>query len=126
PLPYEMPTYGGPTAVRALVGNRPGRINPAIDAGSNALAHLDGVPLTGDQRSLLVERIFDGNFDGTATIDIGAWEIGRVDVIVDSVDPNGPGLNLDQAIRLAGSNPYYYQYANPLSRKLGWYNRVTV
>ena len=119
----ELPLYGAQAPMRALTGYRPDRINPAIDSGSNALAQLDGVPLSGDQRSSLVERIFDGDFDGTATVDIGAWEIGQVDLTVDSVDWDGQGLNLDAAIRLAGSNPTYY---GPDLVSFAWHNRVTV
>lgn len=47
--------------------------SPAIDSGNNQLA-LD-LPITFDQRG--VRRIFDGNFDGTARIDIGAVETGQ-------------------------------------------------
>ena len=47
--------------------------SPAIDAGNNQLA-LD-LPITFDQRGL--RRIFDGNSDGDARIDIGAVETGQ-------------------------------------------------
>jgi hypothetical protein len=54
---------GGPTKTHALVCG-----SPAIDAGDNTLAST----LATDQRSLL--RIYDGNGDATATVDIGAFE----------------------------------------------------
>jgi hypothetical protein len=52
---------GGPTPTMALLAG-----SPAIDAGNNS-----GAPAT-DQRGYA--RIVDGNGDGTATIDIGAYE----------------------------------------------------
>jgi hypothetical protein len=52
---------GGPTLTMALLAG-----SPAIDAGNNS-----GAPAT-DQRG--DARIVDGNGDGTATIDIGAYE----------------------------------------------------
>jgi VCBS repeat-containing protein len=59
---------GGPTWTRALLDG-----SPAIDAGSKALAKdADGNPLSTDQRGF--DRFVDGNGDGTATIDIGAYE----------------------------------------------------
>ena len=59
---------GGPTQTHALL---PG--SPAIDAGNDALAvDENGVPLVADQ--IGQNRLFDGNDDGTATVDIGAVE----------------------------------------------------
>lgn len=55
---------GGPTKTHALICG-----SPAIDAGDNALA----AGLAADQRGL--SRIYNGNGDATATIDIGAFEI---------------------------------------------------
>lgn len=62
PLLGPLQDNGGPTSTRALL---PG--SPALDAGDNT----DAPPF--DQRGLA--RIVDGNGDGTATIDIGAYEI---------------------------------------------------
>jgi len=56
---------GGPTLTHAPL---PG--SPAIDAGSNDRALEAG--LTGDQRGFA--RFVDGDDDGTATVDIGAFE----------------------------------------------------
>ena len=61
PLLTPLGNYGGPTQTMALL---PG--SPAIDAGDNAWATQT------DQRGLL--RITDGNGDGTAVVDIGAFE----------------------------------------------------
>ncbi len=62
---------GGPTPTHALL---PG--SPAIDKGLNALAvdPSSGTPLVFDQRGLNFPRIRDGNGDGTAIVDIGAFE----------------------------------------------------
>ena len=57
-----MADNGGPTLTHALVEG-----SPAIDAGTNPLG------LTTDQRGL--NREFDGDRDGTATVDIGAFEL---------------------------------------------------
>ena len=63
PLLAPLASYGGPTQMHALPTG-----SPAIDAGDNS-----GTALT-DQRGL--PRIVDGNGDGTATVDLGAFELG--------------------------------------------------
>jgi hypothetical protein len=62
---------GGPTPTHALL---PG--SPAIDKGLNALAvdPSSGTALVFDQRGVNFPRIRDGNGDGTAIVDIGAFE----------------------------------------------------
>jgi hypothetical protein len=60
--------YGGPTRTLALMDN-----SPAIDAGSpTALS-------SSDQRGSGFSRAIDGNGDGLARADIGAFEAGNVD-----------------------------------------------
>ena len=59
---------GGTTPTRALQTG-----SPAIDAGINDLANA--AELTTDQRGTGFARIRDGNSDGTATVDIGAFEV---------------------------------------------------
>jgi hypothetical protein len=59
---------GGPTQTHALV---PG--SPAIDAGGRVCLDADGDPLTTDQRGQ--PRPVDGNGDGIAACDIGAFEL---------------------------------------------------
>jgi hypothetical protein len=54
---------GGPTRTMALLVS-----SPAIDAGSNALAKADALPLQYDQRGISYQRVFN------ATVDIGAIE----------------------------------------------------
>lgn len=56
---------GGPTQTHALLAG-----SPAIDRGGNGA--LDPIGLTTDQRGR--RRIKDGNLDGRAVIDIGAFE----------------------------------------------------
>lgn len=57
---------GGSTPTHALSSG-----SPAIDTGSNSLATAAG--LTMDQRGRT--RIFDGDVNGTAVVDIGAFEV---------------------------------------------------
>ena len=68
---------GGPTFTHALAST-----SPAIDAGSNAVATAAG--LTTDQRGIGFGRIADGDSNGTATVDIGAFEV------ADTTAPNAP------------------------------------
>ena len=59
---------GGPVFTCALIGK-----GPAVDAGDNSLA-VDGAghPLTADARGFV--RIADGDLNGSALVDIGAFE----------------------------------------------------
>ncbi len=66
PLLGPLADNGGPTLTHAI-----GPASPALDAGDNATC-----PTT-DQRGR--ERPFDGDEDGTATCDIGAYEYGAND-----------------------------------------------
>ena len=59
----RWPDNGGPTQTHALLAG-----SPAIDAGDNV-----SVPAT-DQRGLGFPRKKDGNFNGVAVADIGAFE----------------------------------------------------
>lgn len=76
PLLGALQNNGGCTDTRALITG-----SPAIDRGDNCVT--DGSCPTfntsdpiflWDQRSGPFTRIFDGNFDGTPTVDIGAYE----------------------------------------------------
>ncbi len=67
PLLAPLANNGGTTPTCALLSG-----SPAIDAGRNSLATAFG-PTT-DQRGGTFARIKDGNNDGTATIDSGAFE----------------------------------------------------
>ncbi len=80
---------GGPTWTHALLPH-----SPALDAGSNARATDAGS--TADQRGAGFPRFVDGNTDGAATVDIGAFEAnfaanGEIHGIVWN-DLNGDGL----------------------------------
>jgi hypothetical protein len=68
PLLGPLQNNGGPTPTRALLAG-----SPAIDSGVNTLATAAG--LTTDQRGTGFPRIRDGNGDGTAIVDIGAFEV---------------------------------------------------
>ncbi len=74
---------GGPTLTHSLLAG-----SPAIDAG-NASALLT------DQRGVGFNRAADGNGDGVATVDIGAYEVQTILVV--NTNDNGPG-SLRQAI----------------------------
>ncbi len=65
---------GGPTQTHALVAG-----SPAIDRGNpNGCLDSTGAPLPTDQRGL--PRAFDGNGDGRAACDIGAFELNAQDL----------------------------------------------
>jgi hypothetical protein len=73
PLLGPLQDNGGPTPTMALL---PG--SPALDAGDNT-----NPPAT-DQRGL--SRIVDGNGDGTATIDIGAYELQQASTVSTTIN----------------------------------------
>ncbi len=77
PLIAPLQDNGGPTRTHALLAG-----SPAIDAGSDALCAAE------DQRGIF--RPFDGDGNGTATCDIGAFEL---------TDCNGSGEDDAQDIR---------------------------
>jgi large repetitive protein len=91
---------GGPTWTHALLAG-----SPAIDAGDPEFDPLDP-PLTADQRGLA--RVADGTGDGTARIDIGAFEQqdpltppSEVEIVVttfNDLDPDEEGTSLRQAV----------------------------
>ncbi|MCA1637887.1 MAG: carboxypeptidase regulatory-like domain-containing protein [Acidobacteria bacterium] len=75
PLLGPLQDNGGQTDTRALL---PG--SPAVDAGNNCLvtatcsSNNPFLPLMTDQRGLGFFRLIDGNSDGVAIVDIGAFE----------------------------------------------------
>jgi hypothetical protein len=91
---------GGPTQTHALL---PG--SPAIDAGNNCVLSNSCSPdlrsaLTADQRGF--NRSMDGNGDGTATVDVGAYEVQSF--LVTNTADSGAG-SLRQAIGDANASP---------------------
>ena len=75
---------GGPVETIALLPS-----SPAVDAGDDALAiDGNGDALLLDQRGDGFRRFADGNEDGAATVDIGAFEFGS-EFLLGDVDQNG-------------------------------------
>ncbi len=68
PLLGALQNNGGTTPTHALLAG-----SPAIDKGINAL--VSTIASAFDQRGAGFARIRDGNGDGTATVDIGAFEV---------------------------------------------------
>ena len=94
---------GGPTETHALLPD-----SPAIDAGSAALAvDQSGAALVTDQRG--TERVFDGNNDGQSQVDIGSYELQRIQLVVDNLTDEDDGnfsvgdLSLREAIGIASN-----------------------
>ena len=74
PLLGPLADNGGPTLTHALLSG-----SPALDAGDNCVLTNSCTAvllsaLTTDQRGAGFNRAVDGNGDGTATVDIGAFE----------------------------------------------------
>ncbi|MBX3434589.1 MAG: hypothetical protein KF847_14820 [Pirellulales bacterium] len=97
---------GGPTPThKPLLGS------PAIDAGNPLDVPGGGAVPLFDQRGSLYTRVFDGNQDGTARIDVGAYELQGLTFVVDTtVDENDGNysvgnLSLREAIELSNINP---------------------
>ena len=95
PLKYN----GGPTMTMALLSG-----SPAIDAGDKT----DAPPT--DQRGL--PRVMDGNGDGTATIDIGAYElqspvstVSTTTVLTSSVNPSVYGQSVTFTATVTANSP---------------------
>jgi CSLREA domain-containing protein len=73
PLLGALQNNGGTTPTRALLAG-----SPIIDKGLNSL--VSPLAPNFDQRGTGFARIRDGNGDGTATVDIGAFEVQTVNV----------------------------------------------
>ena len=100
---YDLADYGGATWTHALrAGSR------AVDAGSDASAAAAG--LTVDQCG--TDRFADGDADGTAAVDIGAFEAAAAIVVSSPADETdgeyGAGhLSLREALALAAAAPWF-------------------
>jgi CSLREA domain-containing protein len=97
PLLESLADNGGDTWTHALLGG-----SPALDAGDNALVAnppFDGPPFY-DQRGEAYDRMADADGDGTATVDIGAFEAQPLDAYGDAyeveeggtLDVSAPGV----------------------------------
>ena len=95
PLLGGLAGNGGPTLTHALL---PG--SPAIDAGNG------GVLPTTDQRGYV--RVWDGNGDGTAIVDIGAYEYGAPPYTTPSSIPTMNEWGMIIFMVLAGIGSFYY------------------
>jgi PhoPQ-activated pathogenicity-related protein len=122
PLLGPLGDHGGPTSTHALL---PG--SPAIDAGDNV-----NVAAT-DQRGFA--RIFDADGDGTATVDVGSFELQSfetaLDRYVNTPDP-AYGFTLDSTIAHADYTAYVldmtsqeWRSADEVDQTL-WQHYVTV
>lgn len=81
---------GGPSQTHALVVG-----SPAVDAGNpNGCLDSTGAPLQNDQRGL--PRSFDGNGNGRAVCDIGAFELNAQDI--------GPALSITNVTITEGNS----------------------
>ena len=96
----RLQNNGGPTLTHALLAG-----SPAIDRGLNPLVN----PLANvfDQRGTGFARVRDGNSDGTATVDIGAFEFqsGASFAIISGrvLTPDGRGLR-NATVSITDSN----------------------
>ena len=85
---------GGPVETIALLAG-----SPAIDAGNNSLAvDSAGDPLATDQRGDDFGRFIDGDNNGAATVDIGAFEFGSSFLLGD--------VNQDGAVDFLDISPF--------------------
>jgi CSLREA domain-containing protein len=110
PLISPLANNGGLTQTQALLSG-----SPAIDSGDNCVLNNScspalGAALTTDQRGAGFNRSSDGNGDGTARVDIGAYELQSFQVT--NTADSGAG-SLRQAILDANAkvdfNPIFFQ-----------------
>ncbi|RIK78377.1 MAG: hypothetical protein DCC67_11620 [Planctomycetota bacterium] len=94
-----------------ILTHRPLPGSPVIDMGNPAdVAGVGDVPAT-DQRGGFFVRVFDGNSDTTAVIDVGAYELQPIVLVVDNTSDVNDGiysidnLSLREAIAIANENP---------------------
>jgi predicted outer membrane repeat protein len=91
--------------------HRPLAGSPLIDAGPVVVAGSDPAAPDFDQRGPGYARVFDGNQDGLAQADVGAYELQgltlKVDNNLDENDGNFAAFNfsLREAVQLANDNP---------------------
>ena len=101
PIDFSLPTWHH----ELLPGS------PAIDGGDNSLVNGNlGLTLVNDQRGPGFDRIVDGNFDGNATVDVGAFEHREIFIVdalgdLDDGDITPGNLTIREAVRLANTVP---------------------
>ncbi len=98
PMLGPLADNDGPTPTHALLAG-----SPAIDAGDpDAEAGIDIVPVF-DQRGTPFGRVFDGDSDSLAVIDVGAFENDSVYFLVDTLsdEDDGDFSPLDFSLREA-------------------------
>ncbi len=113
--PGDMPNVTNPMLLPLLITggqtetHRPAPGSPIVDAGD---PNFGGTPPF-DQRGADFVREFDGDGDGDARIDIGAYELQSAEFVVstdvDEADGNYDfgDLSLREAIQLANENPLF-------------------
>lgn len=118
PLLGPLANNGGTTPTHSLSTG-----SPAIDKGINAL-----VPDAFDQRGTDFPRVRDGNGDGTATVDIGAFEVQMppastsVSVSGRVTSANGRGINKVRVTIIDSSGETRTAYSNPF----GYYRFISI
>jgi hypothetical protein len=108
---------GGPTQTHALLPGSPG-----IDAGKTTCTDASGNPLTTDQRGR--PRPVDGNGDGIAACDIGAFEFQAVPVSIDIKpgslpNPINPNIRGVITVAILTTNTFDATRVDPASVKFG-------
>jgi CSLREA domain-containing protein len=111
PLIGPLQNNGGSTATHALLEN-----SPAIEAGDPNFAP----PPEFDQRGDAFPRVFDGNEDGTAIVDIGAVEL----IPDDNYEPNN---TLETAYDITGDEKTWLEDIDGLgvANNPDWYKLET-
>ncbi len=106
PMLAPLAFTGGPTPTHRIVPALDGT-HPALDAGELGAA---GLPMFDQRGGEQFIRVFDGDLDGTAQVDIGSYELQEVTYTVTSIFDENDGnfttgnLSLREAIEIANTS----------------------